>query len=224
MRFQGVAAALVAMAATSPGLAADFIGFADGSDNQYDWSGFYVGVLAGVGTGEAVSTTTGVSTSVPLAGAIAGVTVGGNMQSGKIVFGLEGDLAWAGLKGETTCNLNPAYSCHGEISWSGTARVRLGYSLDSTLLYGTAGLAVAGGKATVESTPPGLTGSHDSTSYGWIAGAGAEMAFNANTSVKIEYAYTDYGTVNAPAGTVAAAASSIDTATHSVKAGLNFHF
>lgn len=62
-------------------------------------------------------------------------------QSGRFVYGLEGDLSWSGLKGEGTC-ANPAFNCETRLFWLGTLRGRLGVAYNTVLLYATGGLAL----------------------------------------------------------------------------------
>jgi len=69
-----------------------------------------------------------------------------------------------------------------------------------------------------------MTGSHADSYVGWTAGGGIEYAFNERMSLKAEYAYADYGTRTAPAGTIAGPATSIHVTGHYGKAGLNVHF
>ena len=196
---------------------------ADPLSGSMDWSGFYAGVYAGYGSGEATATTLGSSIDIPLDGALAGVTVGVNMQDDQIVYGLEADFGWSGLTGSTEC-LNPFFTCTGDINWSGSVRGRLGYAFDSVLLYGTAGLAFAEGAASVDPDGATTTGFFSDALIGWTVGAGAEVALSSDISLKAEYAYTDYGTLTAEAGTIATADTTLDVATHAVKVGLNYHF
>ena len=75
------------------------------------WSGFYVGLFAGYGWGRAKATAPfdsntgffynflGNAYAFDADGFFGGGTVGYNMQSGAIVFGLEGEVGYLGLKG-----------------------------------------------------------------------------------------------------------------------------
>lgn len=193
-----------------------------------DWTGFYVGVIGGYGSGQAVTDTTGVSTTIPLNGLIAGVTVGANKQIDKMVLGLEGDLAWSGQSGSATCVLDPRFACNGDLDWIGSVRGRVGYSVDSALFYATAGAAFMRGNATITpsalATSIGLSGSHSDSYLGWTVGAGVEYALNDAFSVKAEYNYANYGARTAPAMTLAGPATTVNVTSHIAKLGLNFHF
>ena len=61
--------------------------------------------------------------SIDASGGLAGVTLGYNWQTGSWVWGLEGDLDWADIKGDTTCG---AGTCEIKDEWLGTARARIG--------------------------------------------------------------------------------------------------
>ena len=51
--------------------------------------------------------------------------------------------------------------------------------------------------------PGGTTGSYSDTYIGWTVGGGVEAALTDQVSAKLEYAYSDFGSRTAPAGTLA---------------------
>src|ERR1700742_2649532 len=61
----------------------------------YNWTGFYAGVNAGYGGG--MKDWGGINEVAK--GGLAGVQFGFNQQVGNLVFGLEGDASWSGMKG-----------------------------------------------------------------------------------------------------------------------------
>ena len=192
-----------------------------------NWAGFYAGAVGGFGAGHGITDTTGISTTVPLNGGIAGVTGGFNKQYDKLVLGIEGDIAWSGQSGSATCVLDPSYTCHANLDWIGSLRGRLGYATGRMLIFATGGAAFLHGKSYI--TKPGgigpfLTGSYSDSYLGWTAGIGIEYALTERLSVKAEYAYADYGRRTAPAGTVAGPKTDIDITSHYGKFGLNLHF
>jgi outer membrane immunogenic protein len=69
------------------------------------------------------------------------------------------------------------------IDYLATARARIGYAWDRTMLYGTGGLAYSRAAA---------AGLHD-TDTGWAAGAGLEWAYSNSWTLKAEYLYVDLG-------------------------------
>ena len=63
----------------------------------YSWNGFYLGINGGGAFGRSDWSAFGGDTNV--SGGLIGVTAGYNWQSGQWVFGLEGDIDWADIKG-----------------------------------------------------------------------------------------------------------------------------
>jgi outer membrane immunogenic protein len=116
----------------------------------YNWTGFYVGINAGYGTGTSnwPDGPLGSTGGFPTSGFLAGGTVGANYQIGQYVFGIEGDDGWSNLRGNSgsTCGgiaavVPPTVSCQTQSDWLGTVRGRVGYAFDCILVYGTAGAA-----------------------------------------------------------------------------------
>src|SRR5437899_10016566 len=75
----------------------------------YDWTGFYVGVNAGIGVGRDLTTIsapatnfTEISYQSPF-GALGGVQAGYNWQAGHWVFGVEADIQGADLHDNSAC-------------------------------------------------------------------------------------------------------------------------
>jgi outer membrane immunogenic protein len=90
--------------------------------------------------------------------------------------------------------------------WLMTARPRVGYAWDKTLVYGTGGLAVTRLKFSQSYSDnvspltegPGIeSASASKTLVGWTVGAGVEQAIAAHWTVKAEYLYTSFGDFNA---------------------------
>ena len=68
------------------------------------WGGLYLGVNGGYGFGNSQWSLNGaLTTPFNLNGALAGGTVGFNFPVSEVLFGLEGDLDWAGFSGNTAC-------------------------------------------------------------------------------------------------------------------------
>ncbi|MGH6820435.1 MAG: outer membrane protein, partial [Methylocella sp.] len=138
-------------------------------DPGYDWSGFYLGVNAGVAFGE----TNGSQSLDPVqnnanASAIAiinntnndsysstdftgGLTLGYNQQMDSLVLGIEGDVNFMDLSGSKNSTFTAGATGRGEDSTSAdflaTARLRLGYAMDRSLFYVTGGAAFTDAKA-----------------------------------------------------------------------------
>jgi outer membrane immunogenic protein len=163
----------------------------------FTWTGFYVGLNAGVGWGDSKGVQIydpALRSYVALGGSnksgfVGGGQLGYNYQMGNIVLGAEADIQWADLGGDV------AWGNYGWFGYSGsngqyfgTVRARLGYAMDRTLLYITGGLAYGG-----------LNGNwwHGSTSNtGWTIGAGIEYAFTNNWTARLEGLYVNLNTGN----------------------------
>lgn len=129
-----------------------------------DWSGFYVGVHGGYGTGDwsgrtiyeptppcpagpGCGTFHGDSGSIDVDGAIGGIQAGFNLQSGNIVYGIEADISAADLDGSRTFvtdqTNNVLWAIDGDLKGFGSLRGRLGFTSGPVLFYGTGGIAWA---------------------------------------------------------------------------------
>jgi outer membrane immunogenic protein len=131
----------------------------------FNWTGFYVGAHIGYGFSDDADGFTG------------GFQAGYNWQfSRNIVFGVEADISGTDMNG-TPLGL-PFH-----IDYLGTARARLGYTWDRTMVYGTGGFAFS---------RAALAGLHD-TDTGFAIGAGLEWAYSNAWTLKAEYMYYDLG-------------------------------
>ncbi len=160
-------AALAALIFTLPASAADtpIKGPYYKADPVFNWSGFYVGAHVGYGFGDLGG--------ADVDGFLGGVQIGANWQFNRNwVIGVEADIAATDIG---TGGIRQ--------DWLFTARARLGYTWDRTLLYVTAGVAATDTNAAANS---GFVGG--------IYGVGLEYAFAPRWSAKIEYLYVDYGT------------------------------
>jgi outer membrane immunogenic protein len=153
----------------------------------HDWAGAYAGVNAGYSVGDF-----DVSVPAPLSGdpsfsgdgLLGGFQIGYNKQLGSMVIGVEGDIQASGADGSTSYP-GGGNSTTATLDWFSTARGRIGYAFDSTMVYGTAGLAIGG----LEVSSDGE--SDDNTLIGVAAGAGVEQALTDSLSLKAEYLYVD---------------------------------
>ncbi len=169
--------------------------------NLFNWTGFYAGVHAGWGWGDAAG--------ADLSGYAIGAQLGYNHQmvSG-LTFGVETDLTISGIDGTPGAGVFTA-------DYIGTFRGRIGYAYDRILIYATGGLAYAGGDFRVG----GL--SNDQTHFGYALGLGVEGMITSNVSARLEYLYTDFGartyqTVLGPAA--------IGFNSSVLRAGVNYRF
>jgi outer membrane immunogenic protein len=185
----------------------------------YNWTGFYVGINGGGAWGH--SSWNGVPASMNTSGGLVGATIGYNLQSGPWVFGVEGDIDWANITGNTT--LPPGTfcgpGCSTKTDWLGTVRGRVGYAVDRLLPYVTGGLALGDIKA----SQPGFAGA-SGTKAGWTVGAGLEFPVAGPWTAKAEYLYVDLGSINCAAGVCDQTANNVNHHMSVVRAGLNYRF
>jgi outer membrane immunogenic protein len=177
----------------------------------YNWTGPYIGTNGGGGWGRSEFTgpfATG--GSFDMSGGLVGGTLGYNWQMGNIVFGLEGDGDWSGIKGSTLCG---GTTCETRNDWLATARGRLGYAFDRFMPYVTGGAAFGNIKTSVAGI-----GSADDTRTGWTVGGGVEYGLGGPWTIKAEYLHVDLGDGGSVLGSTA------DFRTDIVRAGLNYRF
>lgn len=167
-----------------------------------NWTGFYLGVLGGHAWGDYDFDYNPPDVGSSTDGWLAGGEIGGNFQTGSVVFGAETDLAWTSIDGSNSCP-NAAFDCDTEIDWFGTARGRVGVAAGQFLFFGTGGLAY--GEVTGETVflpggaiPPSGTpvNGEDHILFGWTAGAGVEVLLGPPTNrwtVKGDWLYYDLG-------------------------------
>ena len=187
----------------------------------YSWTGFYAGINGGYGFGTSNWSGVGNSGSTKPKGALAGITLGYNLQTGSWVWGLEGDVDYSWVKGSDSAGTGvcTGAGCETRNTWLGTARGRIGYAgWDRWLPYITGGAAFGGIKMT-----PNTGVSETKTKFGWTVGGGLEYAILTNWTTKIEYLYADLGTVQCSA---AACGTTTDVSfkEHIVRLGLNYRF
>lgn len=145
----------------------------------FDWQGAYGGVLFAVKSFKAGMTGIGgIPDKVNGSGRLAGIVAGYNLRHKNLIYGLEADVGYGQIR---------ALSGQGKLEADvmGTLRARLGYEFDGNLLFGTAGVAVAG----VNQTSPLMVNGDTSTYIGWIIGGGLEHSFARSLSGRIEYLY-----------------------------------
>jgi outer membrane immunogenic protein len=227
----------------------------------WSWTGFYVGLNGGYGWNQSTGTLSCINPAGALFGAgcnagVSGVTrphgglfggqAGYNWQSNSIVYGLETDLQWSGIKSTNSvvdpC-CNPGFTTPGTVTatsnlqWFGTVRARVGVlASPNALLYVTGGLIY--GHESVSNVlffPSGFNypAAAGSTRAGGTVGGGLEYAFTHNVSGKVEGLWYDMGSLTdsftCPAGAPACAAGFTEGTKYTfrggiVRGGLNVRF
>jgi outer membrane immunogenic protein len=177
-----------------------------------NWSGFYAGVMGGYVWGD-------------VRGGFGGGTIGYNWQApGSMwVWGIEVDAAGADAKDTATeFVFGIPVTAEDKIRAFGSVTGRVGVTAGPALFYAKGGYAWANNR--ISSTALGLTLFEETKTHsGWTVGAGTEYMFAPNWSAKVEYMYADYGSERYLSA-IAAPGIDISLVTHSVKAGINYHF
>lgn len=179
----------------------------------FSWTGPYIGINGGYGWG---NSDWGAFGEAKPDGGMVGLTLGYNWQTGPWVFGLEGDIDWASLRGSFAGPFCP-FGCETKTSWLGTARGRLGWAFDRVMPYVTGGLAVGDIRAST-----GFASQTD-TNLGWTVGAGVEAAIAPNWTAKVEYLHVNLGDLSCGPLTCGAA-TNVDFTANIVRGGVNFKF
>ena len=167
----------------------------------FDWSGIYVGGHAGYAGGGKdwyIPSASGPSlqSHVNLEGALAGGQIGINQQFGHLVLGIEGAMAWSGLRGSSSLPIGSFSLAFGDrADWLATVTGRAGFAVDRWLVYVRAGAAWAHERHSFDAVlPPGtLALQGDETRTGWLVGGGVEWALAGNWSARLAYDYIDFG-------------------------------
>ena len=197
--------------------------------SAYNWTGIYVGGNAGYAWGNQnplglIAPQFSQNNSFSLSGGMLGGTVGGQVQVGHVVLGIEADGAWANITGSATANITAlpgtSLNLHSSDQSFFTARSRVGYAIDNLLLYTTFGVAafegasrgtvLSGATACGSLSLPNCANSQFRP--GVTAGLGVEYGFTPNWSAKVEYL---------SAGAVAGASTD---SLSIIRAGLNYRF
>jgi outer membrane immunogenic protein len=210
-----------------------------------NWSGFYIGGNGGGATALNRSSLDIAGLGSPTSkfnlspdGYFGGAQIGYNWQAANWVYGLEADIQGASLKDDRVCLLSCTtgqfVSYDQKMQWFGTVRGRVGYSLGSTLFYGTGGLAYGGVKTRVQEFvgfAGGLDQTFDKTKTGYTVGGGIESPFEfmgmfgKNWTAKTEYLYIDLGR-STETYTLGGIDHTLTTRVqeHMLRTGLNYHF
>ena len=204
----------------------------------YDWSGAYAGVHLGYGWGDSDFTDLegwnlfGQTFAIESDGFLGGVQSGYNWQSGSFVFGGEAELGYLDLGGRGLQQDGVFNDTYGLVDggWYAGLSARLGFAMDRTLFYAKAGGVYLDGKYLLEdgvtlAGPDTLVGS-ETIGWGYQIGAGVEHAVTENWTLKLEYAYFDFGseTVTGFDSGGAPWDYRADLSAHTVKIGVNYKF
>ena len=178
----------------------------------YNWTGFYLGLMGGGAWEDA--------NSPRMQGGFVGGTAGYNWQTGNVVFGVEADGAWADVSASASATV-PGFGVVTATSKTdalGTVRGRIGYAVNSVLLYGTGGYAWIDNKLSLSAL--GVSISDSKFHSGWTVGAGVEAFIAPQWSIKGEYLYRSLGGETYFSGALPTGTLNL----HTVQFGVNYHF
>ena len=256
-RWTAIAVVAIEAAVCTAATAGDLV---DGPSKY--WTGFYAGVNVGgafgvtndslsVPAGSNVNSTAAANFVQAGTGSYSpsaftgGLTLGYNYQFGKIVAGLEGDLNYLGLNESRIVGGGPPFGIRVDDNvsgnWMATARARLGYAVDRTLFFATAGASFSNinfrrfNDDNVDGCLPAVGGGfgrcHSGSakfSPGLALGGGVEHAINKDWTAKLEYIHTDFGHVAFSTTSTAVAGQVLDNSANlnfsTIRIGLNHKF
>ena len=178
------------------------------------WTGFYIGGTIGYGSGTTRVDDPFASMSFDNDGGLGTVFAGFNKQFCRGVIGLEADIGSGYLSGSGGPLGNHVTT---ELNAIGSLRGRIGFlTSPSLLLYATAGVAWADYDVQLNGGPK-----RSETYFGYQVGAGAELMFTPQWTLRLEYIYTDLGNERTD---FPLAAQTIDHDFHTIRAGLSLKF
>ena len=167
---------------------------------SYDWSGAYAGVGVTSGRG---SMTTG--TAVPdfpdVQGAGLSGIAGYNWQNGNLVYGAEVALDLSNRDGSNDCGVGGTITCTSFADHQASVRGRLGYAMDRSMVFMTAGYATD--SRSVVAYNGGVPFAGDGARFsGAMLGLGYEHALSNDWTVRGDYEHYFYGSETIGASTV----------------------
>ncbi|NIJ08361.1 outer membrane immunogenic protein [Sphingomonas vulcanisoli] len=210
----GVAGAASAQTADAPTWSGPYGGLHAG----YGFDDGRTQTITGIGSGTSAAVASGARPSqlnLNRSGFVGGGQIGWNFQSGKWVFGPEGDISYLRTRGTESISSSTASGAQqnttirNRMEWMGSARLRAGYTLGDGLIYATGGYAFGKVKASAAfNSPTGVqnyAGRNGYTAQGWIAGIGGEFRpFHNGAASRVsfgpELTYYDLGSNHTYAG------------------------
>lgn len=214
----------------------------------HDWSGPYAGIQAGYGWGESDAnfeldqSTASIAASEPIIifparegsidaqGFLGGVHAGYNLQSDNLVLGIEGDVEFSDIDGDTDIVLeegDPALARQEKkYDWLASLRLRAGYAVDRVLFYATGGVAFADVDMSFKLTDGSFNESETEAAFGITVGGGLEYALTDNLTLRAEYRYTDLEDTSFSGVRIEFpdAKYKYENNFHTVRAGLSWYF
>ena len=202
MRFPKARSLLLASASSIAIAAGAFTNDAKAQVPVYNWTGFYVGINAGVGLLDhqqvhlnedgLCGDFSGAICSLGKTGPVFGIHTGYLWQSGMIAFGIEGDLSLAALA-STVSGGCCGQTFTGNVDALASIRGRVGVVHNAIYAYLTGGIGFGHLKSGWQN---GYGSTLDTWKAGPVIGAGFEYALTPRASIRTELLYYDFGTVS----------------------------
>ncbi len=223
----------------------------------YQWTGCYVGLNVGggasgtnfgstvdpgsyLGPGDAATVSASGGGGANGDGLLGGGQAGCNLQSGLLVYGLEGDFDYFRSNPQFNNNTNTlastaAFSVAQSLTTNflATVRPRVGIAADRNFAYITGGAAFTSVSYTESyADANGAVGAASASKalVGWAAGAGWEYALADHWTFRLEYLFASFpttsalGTIVSPGATTNTLHGSTDLVVQALRAGVNFKF
>jgi outer membrane immunogenic protein len=193
----------------------------------YNWTGFYLGVNAGIGASQTHSSFADFPANIldrSGTGFAGGIQAGFNWQfAPQWVAGIEGDIGYLGIKRSFPDLAVPGIELGVKSDWYGTLRGRLGYTNGGSLFYATGGAAIVKVTNNSDDISTNNFASNSDTASGWVVGGGIETMLGGNWSAKAEYLYIDAGSQDVFNPSLADTVH-FDNRFHIYRYGLNYKF
>lgn len=157
----------------------------------YDWSGLYIGGWVGNAciNGGTLLDSTATEFIVDGCGLKGGALAGYNYQVNDWVLGVEVDY---GLSSRIVENTDPGADFNVKFDGLGSARAKLGYAFDDTMVFLTGGLAYADAELSGGTGAAGTPFKTNENIWGWVIGGGIEHAMTDAIRIRLDYMYSDF--------------------------------
>jgi outer membrane immunogenic protein len=198
------------------------------------WSGFYAGLQAGYSRSKDVrfhgfdGTAHHYVEGFDIDSSAYGLFFGYNhLFENDILVGIEGE--WNSIDADDTVDnvrmIFPGFTVNVEQNWEASLRLRLGMVLGDFLPYVTGGPAWSCAEVnTVWINGPWMQ-KQVAILFGWTVGAGVEMKISENLHGRIQYRYSDYGTVKFFSAHALRRGPAVENfKTHMMTAGISYRF
>lgn len=186
----------------------------------FAWTGFYIGADLGhawqsANEADAIAHVGPFFSSYSPKGIIGGPFAGFNWQMDSVVLGVETDVEAARVTGGEKPFLVGMFQRHDV---RGSARGRVGVTVERALLYVTGGVALA------NFFPFALGEPFNQARPGWTIGAGVEYAIDNDWSARIEYRHSDFGSTTYDSANFDGNSYRIHVSDNALRAGVAYHF